>query len=99
MDYIDYKQFRSQFDFIFLSGLKGQERVCEIQDRNTNKMFDYKEIIKDGDDIEKQKLLCKDLVTLNHPNILKLMTYSYCFIEETHGNPYCKFFLVFEYIK
>ena len=96
-EYLDYKQFRSQFDFIFLSGLKGQERVCEIQDKDTNKMYDYKEIIKEGEDIEKQKELCKELTTLSHPNLLKLQYYSYCFIEETHGNPYCKFFLVFEY--
>ena len=94
---MDYKQFRSQFDFIFLSGLKGQERVCEIQDKNTNKMYDYREVIKENDDIERQKDLCSDLLTLNHPNILKLITYSYCFIEESHGFPYCKFFLVFEY--
>lgn len=94
---MDYKQFRSQFDFIFLSGLKGQERVCEIQDKNTNKMYDYKEVIKENEDIEKQKQRCQDLMNLNHPNILKLLTYSYCFIEENHGFPYCKFFLVFEY--
>ena len=71
-EYLDYKQFRSQFDFIFLSGLKGQERVCEIQDKDTNKMYDYKEIIKEGEDIEKQKELCKELTTLSHPNLLKL---------------------------
>jgi serine/threonine protein kinase len=35
--------------------------------------------------------------TLDHPNILKLHNYSYLFVQENHGDPFCKFFLVFEY--
>ena len=94
---MDYKQFRTNFDFIYLSGLKGQERVCEIQDKKTNKMYDYKEVIQQSDGIDAQIDLCDKILTLSHPNILKLVTYSYCLLEETHGDPYCKFFLVFEY--
>ena len=94
---MDYKQFRTNFDFIYLSGLKGQERVCEIQDKKTNKMYDYKEVIQLSDGIDAQIDLCDKIITLSHPNILKLVTYSYCLLEETHGDPYCKFFLVFEY--
>jgi len=35
--------------------------------------------------------------SLEHKNISKLHNYSYLFVQESHGDPFCKFFLVFEY--
>ena len=95
---MDYKIFRSRYDFVYLSGLKGEERICEIQDKNTSRIYDYAELIEKNDDIDLQRKFCENMKkNLKHPNLLKLREYSYVFIEETHGNPYCKFFLVFEY--
>ena len=40
----EFDQFKQQYDFIYLKGLKGQEQACQIQDKFTNKLYDYFEI-------------------------------------------------------
>lgn len=40
---------------------------------------------------------CEELLSFNHPNILRLIYYSRVFVEETLGDAFCKFFLIFEY--
>jgi hypothetical protein len=34
---------------------------------------------------------------LEHKTICKLHNYSYLFIQEQHGDPFCKFFLIYDY--
>ena len=94
---MDYKEFQSRYDFVLLSCLKGEEQILEVQDKTTFKIYDYLEIIARGAEIDETIKFCEDLLKLNHPNILKLNVYTYIFMQENLGDPYAKFFLVFDY--
>ena len=61
-------------------------------------MFDYIEIdIRGVKQIDKYEEFCEKLLEINQKDILQMQYYSRVFAEETLGDPFCKYFLIFEY--
>ncbi|KAL4432472.1 hypothetical protein ABPG74_013326 [Tetrahymena malaccensis] len=95
---IEYNQFIEEFEFVHLSGLKGLERARQIQQKSTNKMFDYIEMdLRGVETIDKYENYCESLFEINQKEILQMKFYSRVFVEESLGDPYCRYFLIFEY--
>lgn len=94
---MDYNQFREQYDFICLQGLKGEGETWEIQDKKTFRLYDYIELDLRDEIIDQQRDYCDHMLTLQHDNLLNMKSYTFLFKEDVLDDPYCKFYMVFEY--
>lgn len=61
-------------------------------------MFDYVEMdLRGVDTIDSYEEYCEKLLDIDQKEILLMKFYSRVFVEETLGDPFCKYFLIFEY--
>jgi len=93
---LEYKDFKSRFYKIELAGFKGENRTIQLQERSTNLIYQLIEknipITSFDTEIKRYERLAK----LKHQNILQLCYYTFQFMEENHGEPYCQISLLFE---
>ncbi|KRX09429.1 Protein kinase-like domain [Pseudocohnilembus persalinus] len=103
---LEYSAFKKKFQFMYLTGLKGLEKACQIQEKQSNKLFDYFEhVIKvnilkaneDANKIDEFAQFCENLFKIDNNSILKLHYYARFFAEPDLGEAFCKYLLVFEY--
>ncbi len=93
---LEYKEYKSRFYKIELAGFKGEGKTIQLQERSTNHIYQLIErnipITIFDKEIKKYERLAK----LRHPNILQLCFYTFQFMEENHGEPFCQISLLFE---
>lgn len=93
---LEYKEFNSKFNKIELAGFKGEDKILQLQEKATNKIFQLMEKKIKVNKFDEEMKRYHKLYHVRHENILKLCFYTYQFMQETHGSPYCKISLLFE---
>lgn len=62
---IEYNRFIEEFEFVHLSGLKGLEKAKQIQQKSSNRMFDYVEMdLRGVKQIDEYEEYCEQVLNI-----------------------------------